>query len=102
MADPAESKSARSKLTTAAWAALVAGLSAYSLLTVWTNVLPTRRTLAATELRLQRLERQNESHERFLEAADRECEQLRYDPWTIERALRDELRMHRPGEQFVR
>jgi cell division protein FtsB len=100
--DPGAARRPRARGSHLLWALLVGALSAYSLVTIWTNVLPTRRTLAATERRLQRLDRENAAHERFLAAAARECDLLRSDPFTVERALRDTLNMRRAGEHVYR
>ena len=101
MADPLRSRIPE-RVLRAFWVMLVTALSVYSLSVVSSNVLPTRRVIAATEQRLRRLEAENAAHQRFLDAAERECALLRSDPWTVERALRDELHMSRPGEHIVR
>lgn len=54
-----------------------------------------RSELAASETRIQRLESETE-------ALRREIESLRVEPWAIERAIREDLDLARPGEILVR
>lgn len=102
MADLRRFAASLPSLRTVGWTALVGVLSVYSLSVIWTNVLPTRNTLAATEQRLRELERENLAYESMLRRTELECELLERDPWTVERILRDEYRMSRPGELVVR
>ena len=87
---------------TIAWTIVVGLLSAYSLSVMWTNILPTRHTLAATEQRLREVKHENEAYLTMLRHSDHEGELLERDPWTVQRILRDEFRMSKPGERIVR
>ena len=78
------------------------GLLAYAAVVVTTNLLPTRKTRARTEQLLEQIERENAAHERAIDAAERETHALQTDAWAVERALRDEYNMSRPGELVIR
>ena len=77
-------------------------LSCFAAWVFASNILPTSRTLSATERRLERLEQRNRRTEDNIRAADREAERLSGDTWTVQRILRDEYRMSEHGEVIVR
>ena len=77
-------------------------LAAFAVSVLVTNILPTSRTISATEHRLERLESRNARLEDEIRDADHEAERLQSDRWAVERILRDEFRMTEEGERIVR
>lgn len=69
---------------------------------LWTNVLPTSRTLSGTRQRAARTEEHNAALEEEIRRLEAEADRLATDRWTIERVLRDEYRMGEAGELRVR
>lgn len=66
------------------------------------NVLPTRARLIATEKAVLEQERRNLALEDAIRAHELEAERLQHDPWTLERVLRDELRLAPEGDRRLR
>jgi cell division protein FtsB len=82
--------------------ALVVSLLGFSAFVVFGNVLPTRRELAATQIRLEELRAENDGLRRRIAELDARSKRLEKDPWATERILRDELKMSGDDEVIVR
>lgn len=78
------------------------GLLVFSVSVVFGNVLPTRARLIATDKAVQEQERENLALEDAIRADELRAHRLQHDPWTIERVLRDELRLAPADDRVVR
>ena len=81
---------------------VLVALLAFCLLLLFRDILPARSQRRALEDQIEHLEARSIELEEECRHTEVFSESLRHDPTTIERVLRKEFRLSRPGEKVLR